>query len=157
MFMIDLGAPSYYSILGVSPDADVREIRESQTKIYRELERQRLKARSPEEKRNLTERQQNINKIGDGLSNLRTRSQYDKDNVHLTFFLVRKAAAPVWGERGLLLRWMHQTVLDFLLEQGEALDPISDLERTDFTADYTANELLESLLRNHHETEGKIE
>jgi hypothetical protein len=38
-------------------------------------------------------------------------------------------------------------VRDFLHERGEVVAPITDLERTDFTADFTPNELLEHLLR----------
>jgi hypothetical protein len=151
MFMIDMGAASYYSILGLAPDADGRAIRASQSNIFADLERQRQKARTAEEKAGLSERQQNINRIGDELSNPARRSKYDQQNVHLTFFQVRKAAAPVWDDRELLLRWLHRAVRDFLLEKGEPVEPVTDLERTDFTADFTPNELLERLLHNERD------
>src|SRR5580698_10266742 len=99
MFMIDLGAQSDYSILGVSPQADANELRASQSRIYGELERQRQKARNEEEKRNITEKQVSINKIGDKLSNAVERAKYDLQNVHLTFFTIRRASAPIWEER----------------------------------------------------------
>jgi hypothetical protein len=109
-------------------------------------------ARTDEEKRKLEQEQQSINKIGDELTNPETRKKYDARNVHLSFFSVRKGGAPVWEDRARLLSWMHQAARNFLLERGEAVEPVTDLERTDFTADFTANELLERLLRT--ETEG---
>jgi len=157
MFMVDLGMSSYYSVLGVSPDADVAVIRAAAATIYGDLERARLKTISPEEKRNLEGRKVNINSIRDALSNATQRSLYDRGNAHLTFFQVRKAAAPVWLERGLLLRWMHKAVREFLQEKGETIEPLTDLERSDFTADFTANEWLERLLEEHHDTGGELE
>jgi curved DNA-binding protein CbpA len=148
MFMIDLGAQSHYSVLGVEPGAPIAEIRASLYKLSGDLERQRLKSGSPEEKRTIEERQQRINKVGDLMTNPAKRTNYDNVNAHLTFFQVRKATTPVWEERDLLLRWLHQTVREFLLSQGEVLRPINDLERTDFTSDFTPNELLERLLEN---------
>jgi hypothetical protein len=147
MFMIDLGQPSHYSVLQVSPDAEVAEVRAGLTKVAGILARQLLKARTPEEKKKIQNRQVEINRIGSELSNPRSRTAYDRANVHLTFFSVRKATAPVFEERELLLRWMHQSVRDFLLARQETIEPITDLERTDFSADFSANELLERLLR----------
>jgi curved DNA-binding protein CbpA len=157
MFMVDLGAPSYYSVLGIMPDADVREIRAIASKTCGDLERAKHRTSSPEEKRRLEERMVNINKISDELSDGIKRSQYDRRNVHLTFFLVRKAAAPIWQERKLLLRWLHLAVRDFLQTKGEALAPLTDLDRSDFTADFTENDLLERLLADREDTGGRLE
>jgi curved DNA-binding protein CbpA len=147
MFMVNLGVQSDYSILGVSPEADASEIRSKTSKIYGDLDRQRLKVRNEEEKRKIIDKQVNINKIGDKLSNPIERAKYDLQNVHLTFFTIRKACAPIWEERSLLLRWMHQAVRDFLEKKGEKIPPITDLERTDFTSDFTENDLLERMLQ----------
>ncbi len=148
MFMIDLGVQSDYSILGVSPSADAREIRASQTKIFGQLDRQRTTSmRNEEERRKIEEKQANINRIGDKLSNPVERTKYDRQNVHLTFFTIRRTSAAVWGERGLLLRWMHASVRDFLLTQGARVPPMTDLEGRDFSADFTENPLLEELLQ----------
>jgi hypothetical protein len=146
MFMIDLGAPSHYSVLGISPDANVAEIRESKTKLLGDLARKLLKVRDPEEKRRIQEEQESINAIGEVLSRAEKRIQYDESNVHLTFFQIRRAATPILAERELLIRWMHQAVRRFLVEKGEEMEPVSDLERSDFSGDFSPNELLESLL-----------
>jgi curved DNA-binding protein CbpA len=151
MFMIDLGALSHYSVLGVSPDADPGEIRKSQSKIAGDLAREFARVRNPEEKRRIQEKQQNINAIGEVLSRADKRAQYDESNVHLTFFQIRKAVAPVLAERELLMRWMHQSIRRFLLEKGELLEPVSDLEREEFSGDYSPNELLDGLLRGKQE------
>jgi len=51
------------------------------------------------------------------------RRQYDKDNAHLTFFVLCRAAAPAFDERDLRLQWMHRAVRDFLARKGEPVDP----------------------------------
>jgi curved DNA-binding protein CbpA len=145
MFMIDLGVQSHYSVLGLTPDASAKEIRASVMKIVTDLKRQSM--RSPEQKRSFEDRVKYFNSIATEMENPEKRAKYDKLNAHLTFFQVRKAVTPVWDERDLLFRWLHQTVRDFLLAQGEAVSPITDLERTDFTGDVTGNELLDSLLQ----------
>ncbi len=144
MFMIDLGAPSHYSVLGVAPDADVKEIRAAHMKIRGELSRRH--ARNPDERRSLDERLERINAIGGELSDQRRRANYDTQNAHLTFFVVRHAAAAILEERELRLRWVHRAVRDFLLAKGERVAPADDLERSDFTADFSSNPLLDDIL-----------
>lgn len=51
MFMIDLGAESFYSTLGISPEATPQEVRMAHNRVTGEIERQRQRARTPEEKR----------------------------------------------------------------------------------------------------------
>jgi curved DNA-binding protein CbpA len=145
MFMIDLGAPSHYSVLGLAPDAGNKEIRIAQAKICGEVERQRQRARE-DEKRRLFDRLKNINRIGDELSNPARRKEYDALNAHLTFFLIRKAAAPMLEDRERRLRWVHQAVREFLLRKGEEVAPAGDLERTDFAEDYSPNRMLDDML-----------
>ena len=147
MFMIDLSAPSYYSVLGVLPDADPSAIRASQNKRFAELDRKLKNTSDPDEQRRLTEQQLEVNAIGDELSNPSRRAAYDRKNTHLTFFIVRRAAAPVFDERDLRFKWAHRVVRDFLQHKGEAVNPLTDLERTDFSADFTENALLDQLLK----------
>ncbi len=144
MFMIDLGAPSHYSVLGVAPDSDVKEIRAALIKIRGDLNRRQ--ARNPDERRSLEDRQARINSIGGELSDPVKRAHYDTQNAHLTFFVVRRAAAAILEERDLRLRWVHRAVRDFLLEKGERVAPADDLERSDFTADFSPNPVLDDIL-----------
>ena len=151
MFMIDLGVQSHYSALGIAPDAGAKQIRASASKIAGDFERQRQRARTPEEKRRHEERVLRINKISEVLCNPERREEYDRKNAHLTFFLIRKTAAVALEERGARLRWVHQAVREFLLAKGEQIDPLTDLERSDFTADSTPNHLLETLLKRRQD------
>ncbi len=146
MFMIDLDAESHYSILGVAPEASPVEIRRAKSRIVGDLERKRQQARTPDEQRKLQERMIRINAVGDLLTNPELRFLYDTKNAHLTFFIVRKAAALAMEDSEIRLRWMHRIIYAFLIEEGEHLEPFSDLERLDFTEDYTRNEFLERLL-----------
>lgn len=145
IFMIDLGAQSHYSVLGIAPDAEAKEIRESQNRIIGDLKRQFGMART-EERRAIEERLKNINAIGDELSRPATRQAYDARNAHLTFFVVRKAVAPILEDRELRLRWVHKAVRDFLIQKGETMEPLADLERTDFSADFSPNQMLDAIL-----------
>ena len=157
MFLIDLGAPSYYSVLGVLPGADPREVRAQQSKKHAELDRELARTTDPDKRRKLTEQQQVNNRIGDELSDPRKRQAYDETNAHLTFFVVRRAAAPMFDEREPRLRWIHRAVRDFLQRKGEQVDPITDLERVDFTADFSDNAWLDRLLRTGIGTGGTSE
>lgn len=145
IFMIDLGAQSHYSVLGIAPDAEAKEIRESQNRIIGDLKRQFGMART-EERRAIEERLKNINAIGDELSRPATRQAYDARNAHLTFFVVRKAVAPILEDRELRLRWVHKAVRDFLIQKGETMEPLANLERTDFSADFSPNQMLDAIL-----------
>jgi hypothetical protein len=146
MFMIDLGAQSHYSVLGIGPDAEAKEIRDSQSRIVGDLKRKLGMARGSEEKRVIEERLKNINSIGDELSRPKSRQAYDARNAHLTFFVVRKAVAPILEDRELRLRWVHKAVRDFLIQKGETMEPLADLERTDFSADFSPNQMLDAIL-----------
>ena len=65
MFMIDLGAESYYSVLGVTPNATAAQIRQARDGLIRELRiRQR---REPTRHGELDERQRVINAAGEEL------------------------------------------------------------------------------------------
>ena len=87
MFMIDLGAPSFYSLLGLPPDADASSIRAGQTRKAAELSRARDKTSDPTDKRRLEEQLITVNGIGDTLANPQRREVYNARNAHLTFFI----------------------------------------------------------------------
>jgi curved DNA-binding protein CbpA len=144
MFMIDLGSPSHYSQLGVTPDATAAEIRQARDMLIRQLrERQR---REPTRRQELVERQRLINNIGEDLARPAKRAQYDKENEHLRFFTVRTAAAAMFTDRRDRIDVLHRVVSAHLRAAGVPVRPLSDLDRADFTADVTPNNLLDELI-----------
>jgi curved DNA-binding protein CbpA len=147
-FMIDLKTQSHYSELGIGPDAGAKDIRDSQSRIIGELRRKLSREGNPDEKRAIDERMKSVNSIGDKLSNPKERQAYDAANSHLTFFVIRKASAPILEDRELRLRWIHKAVRDFLVERGETVAPLADLERSDFSADCTPNQMLDDILES---------
>jgi len=144
MFMIDLGAESYYSLLGVTPNATAAEIRQARDGLVRELrERQR---REPTKRKELEERQKVVNTAGEELARPANRAQYDQDNAHLRFFTVRNAAAPLFADPADRIDVLHRAISAHLNSAGVGIRPLSDLDRTDFTADQTPNPLLDERL-----------
>lgn len=144
MFMIDLGAESYYSLLGVTPNATAAQIRHARDGLIRELrERQR---REPTRRGELDERQKAVNAAGEELARPARRTQYDQENAHLRFFTVRTAAAPMFTEPADRTDVIHRAIRDHLRAQGVAIADLSDVDRTDFTADHSPNSLLDELL-----------
>ena len=142
--MIDLGVESHYSLLGVSPDATAAEIRKARDTLIRELrERQR---REPTRRQELTERQRLINNVGEELARPAKRAKYDKDHEHLRFFTVRSAAAPMFTDPVDRIDVLHRVISAHLHAAGVRVRPLSDLDRSDFTADLTQNSLLDELM-----------
>ena len=76
MFMIDLGAPSYYSLLGVTPAADAKSIRAAGDQKAAEVSRALAKTTDPEERRRLEAQHIEINGIGATLANPQLRDAY---------------------------------------------------------------------------------
>jgi|SRR5215470_3488187 len=147
MFMIDLGADSHYSLLGVSPTATTAEIRQARDRMVKELrERQR---REPSNREELEKRQTAVNAAGEELVRPAKRTEYDQQNAHLRFFTVRDAAVPLFVDPGHRIDVLHGAISAHLLEAGVALRPLSDVDRTDFAADETPNQLLDELLAWH--------
>lgn len=144
MFMIDLGVESHYSLLGVSPDATAAEIRQARDGLVHRLrERQR---REPTRRQELTERQRLINSVGEELVRPAKRAQYDKEHEHLRFFAVRPAAAAMFTDPRDRIDVLHRVISAHLRAAGVSIRPLSDLDRADFTADVTPNELLDELI-----------
>jgi len=147
MFMIDLGAESYYSILGVSPDADVDEINKARNQIMVELKRKYRVEQDPQEKQRIEKRQAEISAIGGTLASPEKRSEYDRANAHLRFFTMRVAAAPMFVENADRIYVLHRAIRDHLAKKGVDLAPLSDIDRSDFSADETPIEFLDNLLK----------
>jgi curved DNA-binding protein CbpA len=147
MFIIDLSTPSHYSVLELDPDATAKEIRAKVSKLVGDLERQRQRARTPEEKRQFEERQKKLNQISGVLSHPANRAEYNRANAHLTFFTLRRTAAPALEDRAARLRLIHRAIRDFLAARGEIVEPLDDLERSGFSTDFTPNAKLDQLLQ----------
>lgn len=146
MFIVDLGAESYYSFFGLTPDATAEEIRAARDRMFRDVEMQRRTA-DPAEARRLEQKQQEIGAKGDTLARPQKRAEYDRANAHLRLFVVRPAAAPMYLSKADRLFALDRVVRDFLAGAGVDVPPLSDIDRRDFTADYTRNDLLEELLK----------
>lgn len=147
MFMIDLGAQSYYSTLGISPNASIAEIRVACDRVGKELAEKRRAAASDEEKEKIDERLKHINSaIGETLKRPEKRREYDRANAHLRFFTAQVAAAPIFVDKVERAHVMHRIVKNFLAARGVKLSPLSDVEREDFSNDESPIELLDSLL-----------
>ena len=147
MFMIDLGAQSYYSVLGVNPGASFAAIRAARDQMIKELKERLRTAQTETEKRLLEERQKEINAAGEKLARPDQREAYDRDNAHLKFFTVRMVAAPMFTEKADAFFVLHRTIRDFLASKGVTIPPLSDIEAQGFESDETPVELLDALLR----------
>jgi hypothetical protein len=144
MFMIDLGGESHYTLLGVVPTATTAEIRAARDARVKELrERQR---REPDRRGELMELQKVINAVGEVLARPARRAEYDLKNAHLRFFTIRTAAAPMFVDPMARVAVLHRAIVTHLRAAGVPVQPSSDLERTDFRGDETANALLDELL-----------
>jgi curved DNA-binding protein CbpA len=144
MFMIDLGVESHYSRLGVSPDASAAQIRQARDNLILEL-RQRGR-REPARRAELTKRAEEINNVGAELSAPAKRARYDKHHQHLRLFTIRSAAAPMFTDPQDRIEVLHRVIGARLREAGVPIRPLSDLDRSDFTADLTPNDLLDELI-----------
>ena len=146
MFIIDLGTQSHYALLGISPSASAGEIRAVRDRLVKEyVEKERIAP--PEEKQRLEDRKKEINAAGEVLARPAEREKYDQANAHLRFFTVRVAAAPMFVEKADRIYVLHRAIRNFLEMQEVDYPPLSDMEREDFSADETPNELLDNLLK----------
>jgi curved DNA-binding protein CbpA len=145
MFMIDLGAQSYYSALGISPNASIAEIRIACDRAAKDLV-EKLRVAAPDEREKINERLKYINSVGEKLKRPEERKEYDRTHAHLRFFTVQVAAAPMFVDKVDRMHVMHRIVKDFLLEKGVRLSPLSDVEREDFAGDESPVRLLDDLM-----------
>jgi curved DNA-binding protein CbpA len=145
MFLLDLGTESHYTTLGLSPNASAAEIGEARSHLQTSL---KIKQRTANEKERaeIDEQIKRINAAGEAISRPDKRKEYDQANAHLVFFLDRSAAAPCFTSKVERFFLLHRALREHLLEKGCDIAPLSDLERDDFSADETPNELLDRLL-----------
>lgn len=146
MFMIDLGAESYYSALSISPNASIAEIRIACDQAGKGLAEKLRAAASEGEREKINDRLKYINQVGETLKRPEKRKEYDRDHAHLRFFTVQVAAVPMFVDKVDRMHVMHRIVKDFLWEKGVRLSPLSDVEREDFAGDESPVELLDNLL-----------
>ncbi|MDR3719717.1 MAG: hypothetical protein P4K98_13020 [Bryobacteraceae bacterium] len=147
MFMINPGADSYYSFLGIGPDATPAEVRDARTKLSNQLVARERATRDPEDLKTIEKRRQEINSKSGILASPEKRAEYDSKNAGLLVFTVKPAAAPLFCEPADQLWVLYQVARRFLAGRGDPLPPICDLDREDFRADFTPCQLLEQLLK----------
>ncbi|MCY1139631.1 hypothetical protein OWR29_16650 [Actinoplanes sp. Pm04-4] len=141
MFMVEIETDSLYSVLGVEPDAPVAEIREARDRLVAQLRAQQR--REPANRDELDARQRSIIEAGEELVRPARREKYDRQNPHLRFFTVRTAAAPMFVSLADRLVALRAAVHAHLEAAGEAPPPSTDLDRHDFTADFSPHPLLD--------------
>ncbi|CRK59395.1 hypothetical protein [Alloactinosynnema sp. L-07] len=141
MFMIELGAESFYTVLGVEPTATAAEIREARDALIRDL-REQLR-REPARRTELEERQRAVNTAGEELARPAKRAEYDAANAHLRFFTVRDAAAGLFNDRADRVEVLHTAIATHLRLAGVQVTPRSDLDRQDFDSDLTPDPRLD--------------
>ncbi len=141
MFMVELTVDSNYSVLGLKPDAEAAEIREARDRLVEDL---RVKQwREPANRDAYLAEQDRINRAAEELARPARREQYDRAHPHLRFFTVRTTAAPMFvalPDRVVALRAAIAAHLDAV---GAPLAPASELDRRDFSADFTRTPLLD--------------
>ena len=150
MFMIDLGAESLYSKLGLSPGATQDQIIAARDVIGKELIDELRKAKASkdlDEMKKIEARHAEINTVGGRLGRPDERKKYDKENAHLRFFLPQPAAVAMFADKVDRIYVLHRVITEFLAAKGERLLPLSDIDRVDFTADETQIDLLDDLLK----------
>jgi hypothetical protein len=147
VFMIDLSIESHYSVLGVSPDADVKEIRKAKDDRVNEIKLKLRETKDPDEIARLEEAELAASIAGNTLGPPAERAKYDQENAHLKFFIIQSAAIPLYTSSADRAYVLHRVMRAFLAEKGCHLPPLTDLERDDFSADETPVELLDRLLK----------
>lgn len=146
MFMVDLGGDNHYTFFGLSPDASAAEIRAARDELYNKLETKKHQAHDPAERTRIEEQQKEIGKKGDELTRPESRDKYDREHAHLRFLIVQTAAVPLFRSRVDRVYVIDRAVRGFLSEKGIPIEPLCDLERTDFREDFTSVAVLDRLL-----------
>ena len=146
MFMIDIGTPSHYALLGVSPTATAAQIRKARDDKVLALRTEARRASSPERKAELTEREQAINAAAEVLVRPAQREEYDREHPDLRLFTRRSAAAPLFTDPAQRVGVLYRALVEHLERAGARTRPPSDLHRTNFDTDLTPNPLLDELI-----------
>jgi len=146
MFMVDLGGDNYYTFFGLSPDAPAAEIRSARDEYYNKLENKKHEVHDPAERAQIEAQQKEIGKKGDELTRPESREKYDREHAHLRFLIVRAAAAPLFRSRVDRVYVLDRAIRGFLSGKGIPIEPLCDLDRTDFREDFTPVAVLDRLL-----------
>jgi len=146
MFILDLGAPSHYTTLGIAPNATALEIGEARSKLQTNIKQKLRSVTDEKEREELEEQLKTLNAAGEILSRPDKRKEYDQQNVHLQFYIDRPAAAHVFNSKIERLFMLHRVLRAHLAEKGCLLSPLCDLDRDDFSTDETPNRLLDGLM-----------
>jgi hypothetical protein len=94
----------------------------------------------------IEEKLKQVGKKGDELTRPESREKYDRENAHLRFLMVQPAAAPLFRSRVDRVYVIDRAVRSFLAAGGNRVDPLCDLERTDFQEDFSPAPALDRLL-----------
>jgi hypothetical protein len=148
MFMIDLGVESHYSVLGVSPDASVNEIRDKKNDLVDAVKRKLRETKDPEEIKRLKAEELMLTDAGNTLCRGTDREAYNEQNAHLRFFTIQSASIPFYRRDADRLYVLHRVLRAFLAEKGCEILPLTEVERTDFSADESPIQLLDQILAN---------
>jgi hypothetical protein len=146
MFMVDLGGDNHYTFFGLSPDASASEIRSARDELYNKLETRKHEVQDPAERTRIEEQQKEVGKKGDELARPESRTEYDRKHAHLRFLIVQSAAAPLFRSRVDRVYIIDRAVRGSLAAKGAPIEPLCDLERTDFQEDFTPVAALDRLL-----------
>jgi hypothetical protein len=141
MFMVEIVTDSHYSTLGVAPDALAAEIRDARDRRVAQLREQ--ERREPTNREALIELQKAVNAAGAELVRPARRERYDRQNPHLRFFAVRTAAAPIFVQPADRLAALRAAIGAHLAAAGVPVAPPSEVDRLDFTADFSRHPLLD--------------
>jgi hypothetical protein len=133
LFSLPLVLPrtSHYTRLGVGPEATAEEIRAASARIEH-----RLKS-SGADAQELTEAH------AVDLESSTARAAHDDARPPLALMRLLPAWPPLFEDRATALFVLRRELETFLADQGEPVHHPSDLTRTDFTADFTPDPLLD--------------
>lgn len=140
-FPVPIEAPrnTRYDQLGIAVDATSEEVRAAENRAST-----RLRAEGASEEVLAKAHAVDLGKPS-------ARAAYDAENPPLALFRIEPTWAPMFDDRGLALDAVRRDVEAFLRERGVPPRPLSDLERVDFTAEYTFCPLLDEQARRDPE------
>jgi curved DNA-binding protein CbpA len=141
MFMVELTVDSHYSVLGLKPDAQAAEIREARDRLVNVSRVKQLQ--EPGNREAHLAEQARINRAAEELARPARREQYDRDHPYLRFFTVRRVAAPMFTFLPDRVAALRAAIAAHLDAMGSPIAPASELDRRDFTADFTRSPLLD--------------
>ena len=137
MFMIDPGADSLFSVLGLSPDATRSDITGAAAKLKVQLNAEKKSTSDPDKLKLLGDREREISDADERLSAPKEREKYDRENTHLRFFTIMPTAAPFYVTPVDRVYVLHRMIRRFLAAKGVELPPLTEVETTGSVSDWT--------------------